>query len=134
MNVFRWPVVQGQLIEHMQHVLAGELAPGPGRQTLVVVLVDDPQHAECLAAIGPVLNEVIGPDTVPADRPQADAGPVIRPEPAVFRLLLQAFQSFAPPYALYPFADNASVVLQEEPVNAPVALTPATGGQANDRP
>ena len=84
--------------------------------------------------MGPVLNQVMGPEMVPVGRSQANAGPVIQPGPAAFRLFPQDFQPVAPPFALHPLAADMPAVSWKKPVNAPVAATPVTGGQANDRP
>ena len=51
-------------------------------------LIDDREHAERLAVMGAVLDEIIGPDMFGVLRPKTDARLVIEPQPAQLRLLL----------------------------------------------
>ena len=57
-----------------------ELATDPDRQALPGELVDDVEHAELSAIVGPALDEVIGPDMVGVLGQKPDARSVIQPE------------------------------------------------------
>jgi len=48
-----------ELTENMQHVLAVQFAPDMGRQTFPCVFVNDAQHAERPAVMGSIHHEVI---------------------------------------------------------------------------
>src|SRR5690554_3476823 len=69
-----------------------ELAIDADRQALPGELVDDVEHAELPAIVGPALNEVIGPDMVGVFGPKPDARSVIQPEATSLRLLLGNLQ------------------------------------------
>ena len=60
-------------------------------------LVDDVEHAESPAIVGPTLDEVIGPDMVWMLGSKPDARSVIQPEPPLLRLLLGNLQPLPPP-------------------------------------
>jgi hypothetical protein len=51
-------------------------------------LVDDVEHAESPAIVGPTLDKVIGPDMVRVLGPQPDARSVLQPEATPLRLLV----------------------------------------------
>src|SRR5690606_31210454 len=80
-----------------------ELATDPDRQAFPGELVDDVEHAELPAIVGPPLDKVIGPDMVGMLRPKPDARSVIQPEAAFLRLLLGNLQPLPPPDALDAF-------------------------------
>ncbi len=132
--MFRWAVSEEQLAQHMQHVLAVEPAPDMNGQAFTGKFVDDGQHAECLAIMGAIHDEIVAPDVVSVCRPQPDARSVIQPQPASFRLFVRNLEPFAPPDALYPFETDGPAILLKQPVDTSVAITPETGSQANDRP
>lgn len=125
---------QKQFAEHMQDVLAVELAPDMDGQALPRELVDDGQHPERLAVMGAIHDEVIGPNVVPVCRSQPDARTVIKPEPASLRLLLWNLEPLTSPDALDPFQANRPAILLKQPVDAPVSISPKPGSQINDRP
>ena len=50
-----------------------ELAIDADRQAFPGELIDDVEHAELLAIVRPILDEVIGPDMVGMLRPKPDA-------------------------------------------------------------
>src|SRR5690606_40615209 len=77
-----------------------ELAIDTDRQAFPGELVDDVEHAELPAIVGPALDEVIRPDMVGVCGPKPDARSVIQPEPAFLRLLLGNLQPLPPPHAL----------------------------------
>ena len=84
-------------IDHMGRV---QPAPDPDRQAFAAVFIEDVQHPERLAAIGPAMDKIIGPDMVAVFQSQPDAGSVIQPEPSLFRLLRWHFE---PLPSLQPF-------------------------------
>ncbi len=105
-DVLWWAMTQEQLGEDIEHLLAVELTPDMNGETLPAVLVDHSQHAEGFPIMGPVLDEVIGPDVVLMDWPQPNAGPIVEPEPAPLGLLLGNLQPFASPDPLHPVETN----------------------------
>ena len=58
-------------------------------QRLLRELVDDVERAERPPVMRPVLDEVTRPDVVRAHRPEPDAGPVAKPQPALPGLFLR---------------------------------------------
>ncbi len=74
-----------------------EFASDADRQALPGELVDDVEHAELSAIVGPALDEVIRPDMVGVLRPKPDARSVIQPETTSLRLLLGNLQPLPPP-------------------------------------
>ena len=59
--------------------------------------VDDIQHAIFFPVMGPVLDEVTGPDVVAMFRAQSNARAVVEPETAPFWLFGRDFQPLASP-------------------------------------
>src|SRR5699024_2614321 len=86
-----------QVRQNVDAVGRVELATDPDRQALPSELVDDVEHAELSAIVGPALDEVTGPDMVGMLRPKPDARSGIQPEPALLRLLLGKLQPLPPP-------------------------------------
>lgn len=103
-------------------------------QALTGELVDDGEHAECLAVMGAIHDEVVGPDVVLVRRSQPDAGPVMEPEPPPLRLLLRNLEPFTPPNVLDPLETDRPTILLQQPVDAPISIATKPGSHANDRP
>lgn len=61
-------------------------------------LIDDVERAKHAAIMGPILNEVIGPDMVGMFGPPLNAGAVVQPKPALLCMFPRAFRPFPPPY------------------------------------
>ena len=59
-------------------------------------LIDHGEHAELPPIVCSIHDEVIGPDVIGPARPQTDAGSVVEPQPAPFRLLLWDLQPLPP--------------------------------------
>lgn len=72
-DMFRRPMQQKQLRQHIENILAVQLPLHMDGQALACVLVNDGEHAECLAVMGAILDEVIGPDMALVGRSQSDA-------------------------------------------------------------
>ncbi len=75
----------GQTMEYIVRVQSslddnGHAPPGE--------LIDHGEHAELPPIVCSIHDEVIGPDVIGPARPQTDAGSVVEPQPAPFRLLL----------------------------------------------
>ena len=93
----------GHAVEDKQIAGRGDCAGGfePSldldRRGFPVELVEDVQRAECLAAVGPAMHDVLAPDVVPILRPKPGARPVVQPEPAFLRLFRWHFQPIPPP-------------------------------------
>ena len=75
-----------QVGEGIDHVGRFQLAGDPDGQALVGELIHDIESAELAAIVGPLLDEVVGPDMIPAFGPKPDAGAVAEPQPPAFRL------------------------------------------------
>ncbi len=74
-----------------------ELAFNPDHERLLGKLVDDVECAEYSAVVGPVLDEIIGPDMVGMFGPQPNAGAIVQPKPALPCLFLRDLKPFPPP-------------------------------------
>ena len=66
-------------------------------------------------------------------RPQTDAGSVVEPQPAPFRLLLWDLQPFPPPDALDPLGVHMPTFGPEQGSDPPIAISAILAGQADDR-
>ena len=60
-------------------------------------LVNDVEGAELAVIMGPVLDEVVGPDVLSTFGSQPDAGTVAEPQPPAFRLPGRHLQPFLTP-------------------------------------
>ncbi len=72
-------ILDEELRDVRQDALAVQLAVHMDGQTSASIFVDDRQHPEGPSVMGPIHDEVIGPDVVRAFRPEPDAGAVIQP-------------------------------------------------------
>ena len=79
------------------------------------------------------MDEVIGPDVIGPARPQTDAGSVVEPQPAPFRLLLWDLQPLPPPDALDPLGVHVPTFGPEQGSDPPIAISAILAGQADDR-
>jgi hypothetical protein len=68
----RWAALDEQLGQGRQHVVRAQPARRDDGQALPAVLVDHDQQAELAPVVGPLLDEVVGPDVVRPLRPQPD--------------------------------------------------------------
>ena len=109
-----------------------EPAGDPDRQALVGELVDDVEHAELPSVVGAVLDEVVGPDVIAALGPQPDAGAVIQPEPAAFRLLAGDLQPLASPDPLDPLVVDQPAGSAQQLGDLAVAIAAILPGQLDD--
>lgn len=64
------PMFHEQIGEHRQHIIALDLALHMDRQALPAVLIYYRQHAERLAVMGAIRDEVIAPDMTTIAGPQ----------------------------------------------------------------
>ena len=78
-HIGRPPAQDHHVGQGLQYVGGVELALDPDGQGLVGELVDQAQHPELPSVMGPVLDEVIGPDMVGALGAQAHARAVVQP-------------------------------------------------------
>src|SRR5690606_35192039 len=102
-NMARYAAQDEQVRQGIDNVSRVELAVDPDRQAFPGELVDDVEHAELPATVGPTLDEVVGPDMVGVLGSKPDARSVIQPEPAFLRLFLGNLQPLPPPDALDAF-------------------------------
>ena len=91
-----------QIREHID-CIPGPDAPGDmDRQAPAGVFIDHHHQLERAAVIGPVEYEVPGPHMVGPLGAQPDAGTVVEPQPASFRLLRRDFEALTAPDAHHP--------------------------------
>ena len=76
-----------ELGQTLQDIIRVQPAGHDDHQTDRSELVDHGEHAELAAVMGPVLDEIVGPDMVRPARSQPDTGAVIEPEAAPLGLL-----------------------------------------------
>src|SRR5690606_24251797 len=96
-------------------------------------LVDDVEHAESPAIVGPTLDEVIGPDMVWMLGPQPDARSVIQPEPTLLRLFGRNLQPLLSPNALDPLVvDHPAHLAAQKLGDLAIAVAAILAGQCND--
>ena len=96
-------------------------------------LIDHGEHAELPPIVCSIHDEVIGPDVIGPARPQTDAGSVVEPQPAPFRLLLWDLQPLPPPDALDPLGVHVPTFGPEQGSDPPIAISAILAGQADDR-
>ena len=96
-------------------------------------LIDHGEHAELPPIVCSIHDEVIGPDVIGPARPQTDAGSVVEPQPAPFRLLLWDLQPLPPPDALDPLGVHVPTFGPEQGSDPPMAISAILAGQADDR-
>ena len=63
----------------MQNLVRVELAIHDDGQSAPGELIDDSQHPECLAFVGSIHDEVIGPDMIGPTGSETDTGSIIDP-------------------------------------------------------
>lgn len=78
-NVIRRAMREEEISEDFEDDPRVEPAFNTDRQAFARILVDDAQHAEWFAVMGPIHHKVITPDMVAMLRPQSHAGAVIQP-------------------------------------------------------
>ena len=131
-DVRRRPPRQHQLGQHLEHVRRVQPALHQDGERLARELVDHAEHAELPAVMRPVLDEVVGPDMVGPLRPEPEAGPVIEPEAALFRVFSRHFQPLPPPDPLNPLGVHHPPCLAQERGDAPVAVAAILDCQGHD--
>jgi hypothetical protein len=82
--------------------------------------------------MGPVLNEIVGPDMVRPARPQPDAGAISEPETAPLGLLPGDLQPLPSPYALDPLGIDPPTLGLEQRGDPALAVTPVLCGEPDD--
>src|SRR5690606_22738322 len=95
-------------------------------------LVDDVEHAELPATVGPTLDEVVGPDMVGVLGSKPDARSVIQPEPAFLRLFLGNLQPLPPPDALDAFGIHRPTLGSQHRRDPAIAIAAIPGGEPDD--
>lgn len=109
-----------------------ELATDADRKALPGELVDDVEHAELSAIVGPALYEVIGPDMIWMLGPKPDARSVIQPEPASLRLFLGNLQPLPPPDALDAFGVHRPALGPQHRRDPAIAIAAIPRGEPDD--
>ena len=95
-------------------------------------LVDDVEHAESPAIVGPTLDEVIGPDMVWMLGSKPDARSVIQPEPPLLRLLLGSLQPLPPPDPFDTLGVHRPAFRPQHRRDPAIAITAIAGSEPDD--
>lgn len=127
-----WSVQDHQISQGLQHVGGVQFALHPDGQCLVGELVDHAQHSELPSIVGPILDEVIGPDVVRPIGAQAHARAVVQPEPAALWLFLWDFQPLPSPDPLHPLGVHCPAGMAQQGRDPPVAVAAVGHGQLDD--
>src|SRR5690606_37881275 len=95
-------------------------------------LVDDVEHAESPAIVGPTLDEVIGPDMVRVLGSKPDARSVIQPEPPLLRLLVGNLQPLPPPDSFDTLGVHPPALGPQHRRDPAIAITAIPGSKPDD--
>ena len=126
-------VFDEQIGQAMLDSVRVQLAVNDDDQTLSGKFVDHSEHAERLAIVRAIHDEVIGPDMVGPRRSQTDTRSVIKPQPAAFRLFLGNLQPLPPPDALNPFSVYLPTFGSQQGSDPSLTVSAILAGQAGDR-
>jgi hypothetical protein len=121
-----------QVRQRIDDVDGFEPAGHSDRKTLVGELVDDVEHTEPAPIVSAVLNEVVGPDVIAVLGPEADAGAVVQPETAAFRLPDGHLQPLASPDPLDPFVVDEPAGPAQQLGDLAIAIAAILPGQLDD--
>ena len=78
------------------------------------------------------MDEVIGPDMIGELWPEADAGPIIQPKPALLWLLLRYFKPLTPLDPLHTLMVHMPAGLVQQSCHTTIAVTAIGASQFND--
>src|SRR3984957_2083397 len=84
--------------------------------------------------MGPILDEIIGPDMVRPLGAQTHTGAVIQPQPAALWLFLRDFQPLPSPDPLHPLGVHHPASLAQQGRDPPVAVAAVSLGQLGQLP
>jgi len=132
-DMTRWAILDEQIGQTVQHIVRVQLAVNDDGQTLSGKFVDHSEHAERLAIVRAIHDEVIGPDMVGPRRSQTDTRSVIKPQPAAFRLFLGNLQPLPPPDALNPFSVYLPTFGSQQGSDPSITVSAILAGQADGR-
>jgi len=94
-------------------------------------LVDDVEHAVLPPVMGPILDEVVGPDVIAVLRPKTDARSVIEPQPPALGLFGGDLQTLSPPEALDPLVIDLPPRPAQELRDLAIAVAAVLPGQGD---
>lgn len=128
-----WRSPQDEEIRQSIHHIDGvELPVNTDSQSLPCELINDIQRAVNTPVVGPVMDEVIGPDMIGTLWPEADAGSIIQPQPSLLWLLLRYFKPLTPPYPFNPLMIYMPTRLVQQSCHAAIAVSTIGASQLND--
>jgi hypothetical protein len=130
--VLRHAAQDEQVREHVDDVDRAQLAADPDCQALTGELVDDVEHAVLPSVVGPVLDEIVGPDVVRVLRPQPGAGSVVEPETALLGLPGRNFEPLPSPEPLDPLAVHHPASRLEQRRDPAIAVAAVPGCKGDD--
>jgi len=119
------------LSEYFNHILSFEFPSDPQHQAFPAVFIDQGQDPQRTAIVSSVSHKVIRPDMVFEQGPQPDAGFVIEPEPAAFRLFGRDFQPFLLPDPLNSLVIEMPAFTSQKLLNPSVSITSVPAGEFN---
>ena len=131
-DMLRRAMMNEQFAQRVEYIAGVELAFDADGEAFASELINHTQHAEHLAVMGAVLNEVIGPDMALVPRPQPDAGAVIQPETASLWLFHWHFQPFTPPDAIHPLLVHMPAIPSQQGRDPAVAIPAEPFSQGDD--
>ncbi len=87
------------------------------------MFVQDVERPELPAIVCPVMQQVIRPNMVAMFRPQADARPIIEPEPSLLWLFHWHFKPLSPPQPFDTFVAHLPACVSQQGSNSTVAIS-----------
>ena len=128
-----WDAAQDKQVgQRVDDVDGPEPAVHPDGKALAGELIDDVEHAILPPVMGPILDEVIGPDMVGMLGPEPDAGSVIEPEPPALGLLVGNLQPLASPDPVHPLDPHFPPRPLQQRRDPPRAVAAILGGKGDD--
>jgi hypothetical protein len=94
--------------------------------------VEHVEHSILASIVGPILDEVIGPDMIALLRPQPNARSVGQPEPAALGLLMGDLQPLASPDTLDPLVVDDPARLAQQRSDFAIAIAAVLPGKLDN--
>ena len=127
--MFRRPMLDEQVGQHVDHVVGPEPSQRHHRQTFAAELVDDIEHPELASVARLILDEVVRPHMPAMLWPQPYTRPIAQPEPTSFRLPLRHFKTLPPPDAFHYRQADLPACMAEQGMDAAIAVPAIIPGQ-----
>jgi len=131
-DMFRRPMLDEQVGQHVDHVVGPEPSQRHHRQTFAAELVDDIEHPELASVARLILDEVVRPHMPAMLWPQPYTRPIAQPEPTSFRLPLRHFKTLPPPDAFHYRQADLPACMAEQGMDTAIAVPAIIPGQRDD--